>query len=364
MLSKQKDKYVLPYDVPANEFLNLEGQKMSTSKNWTVWVEDYLKYFDGEYLRYYLAANAPETKDSDFYWKDFQNKINNDLNNVLGNLANRTFIFAQKYFDGKIEEELELSEPSQKALKVCKDTLSDVENSFNTYQVRKAVKSIIDVARWGNKYFDETKPWKEIKKNKRKANETLYICTELLSAISIALYPILPNKMLKLRKMLNLSAKFHWKNIWINQRRFTIGKVEPLFKKIEDAEIKKQLELLKATQKGEEKMEHKPEITFEDFEKLEMKVVKILEAENIPKSNKLLKLKVDIGGEKRSVVAGISESYEPEELIGKKVAMLINLKPRTVMGVESQAMILAAEDDGNYSVLIPHKNVKEGSEIS
>jgi methionyl-tRNA synthetase len=365
MLSKQKDKYILPYDVPANEFLNLEGQKMSTSKNWTVWVKDYLEYFDGEYLRFYLAANAPETKDSDFYWKDFQNKINNDLNNVLGNLANRTFVFAKKYFDGKIEEELELSEPSQIALKVCKDTLSDVENSFNTYQVRKAVKSIIDVARWGNKYFDETKPWKEIKTNKRKANETLYICTELLSAISIALYPILPNKMLKLRKMLNLSGKFNWKNISIQQRRFIIDEVEPLFKKIEDAEIKKQLELLKATQIEEkEKMEHKPEITFEDFEKLEMRIVKVLEAENIPKSKKLLKLKVDIGGEERSVVAGISESYEPQELIGKKVSMLINLKPRKVMGVESQAMILAAEDDGNFSVLIPHKNVKEGSEIS
>ena len=201
--------------------------------------------------------------------------------------------------------------------------------------------------------------------NKRKANETLYICAELLSAISIALYPILPDKMLKLRKMLNLSKIFNWKNIWDLQRRFTIGKVEPLFRKIEDSEIEKQLELLKATQiKEKEKMEHKPEITFEDFEKLEMRIVKILEAENIPKSKKLLKLKVDIGGEERSVIAGISESYEPEELIGKKVAMLINLKARKVMGVESQAMILAAEDDGNFSVLVPHKNVKEGSEIS
>ena len=365
MLSKQTDKYVLPYDVPANEFLTLEGQKMSTSKNWTVWVKDYLKYFDGELLRYVLAVNAPETKDSDFYWKDFQNKINNDLNNVLGNLANRTFVFAKKYFDGKIEEELELSEPSQFALKVCKDTLSDVENSFNTYQVRKAVKSIIDIARLGNKYFDETKPWKEIKKNKRKANETLYICTELLRAISIALYPILPNKMLKLRKMMNLSNNFKWDDIGQISDGYEIGEVSPLFKKIEDAEIEKQLELLKATQiKEKEKMEHKPEITFEDFEKLEMRIVKILEAENIPKSKKLLKLKVDIGGEELSVVAGISESYEPEELIGKKVAMLINLKPRKVMGVESQAMILAAEDDGNFSVLIPHKNVTEGSEIS
>ncbi|MCD4796044.1 MAG: methionine--tRNA ligase [Candidatus Cloacimonetes bacterium] len=364
VLSKQKDKYVLPYDVPANEFLNLEGQKMSTSRSWTVWVEDYLKYFEGELLRYVLAANAPETKDSDFTWKDFQNKINNDLNNVLGNLANRTFIFAKKYFDGKIEEELELSESSQMALRICKDTLSDVENSFNTYQVRKAVKSIIDIARSGNKYFDETKPWKEIKTNKQKANETLYVCAELLNAISIALYPILPDKMLELRKMMNLSGKFCWKDIWDLQRRFIIGEVSPLFKKIEDAEIEKQLELLKATRKGKEKMEHKSEITFDDFEKLEMRIGKILEAENIPKSKKLLKLKVDIGGEERSVVAGISESYEPKELIGKKVAMLINLNPRKVMGVESQAMILAAEDEGELVILVPEKDIKEGSEIS
>ncbi len=365
MLSKQKDKYVLPYDVPANEFLNLEGQKMSTSKNWTVWVEDYMKYFDGEYLRYYLAANAPETKDSDFYWKDFQNKINNDLSNVLGNLANRTFVFAKKYFDGKIRRPEKHSKLSDKTLKESYKLVEFTDKSFNNYQVRKATKIVMDIARSGNKYFDETQPWNKIKTNKDTAEETLYVCTELLRMISIAFSPIIPKAMKELRKMMNLSEDFKWEDIKQIHENFEIGEVSPLFKKIEDAEIEKQLELLKATQiKEKEKMEHKPEITFEDFEKLEMRIVKILESENIPKSNKLLKLKVDIGGEERSVVAGISESYDPEELIGKKVAMLINLKPRKVMGVESQAMVLAAEDDGNFSVLVPHKNVKEGSEIS
>jgi methionyl-tRNA synthetase len=213
MLSKQKDKYVLPYDVPANEFLTLEGQKMSTSKNWTVWVKDYLKYFD--------------------------------------NLANRTFVFAKKYFDGKVTRPEKPSKLSDKILKKSFKMIDHIGESYNSYQVRKATKIVMDIARSGNKYFDETQPWKEIKQNKQKANETLYICVVLLNAISIVLYPILPNKMLKLRKMLNLSGKFNWKNILYFPRRFIIVKVEPLFKKIEDAEIEKQLELLKATQKGE-----------------------------------------------------------------------------------------------------------------
>jgi len=365
VLSKQKEPFILPYDVPANEFLNLEGQKMSTSRNWTVWVEDYLKYFDGELLRYVLAANAPETKDSDFTWKDFQNKINNDLNNVLGNLANRTFIFAKKYFDGKIRKPGKFSELSDKILNESYKLTGYIGKSFNSYQVRKATKLVMNIARIGNKYFDETKPWKEIKTNKEKAEETLFVCTEILRLISISFSPIVPKAMKKLRKMMNLSDDFKWGNIEKTPKNFEIGEVSPLFKKIEDAEIEKQLELLKATQTVEEKtMQHKKEIEFEDFDKLEIRVVKIIEAENIPKSNKLIKLRIKLGNEERTIVAGIKESYEPEELIGKKVAMLLNLKPRKLMGIESQGMILAAEDDGKYSIIIPQRDVKEGSEIS
>jgi len=338
---------------------------MSTSRNWTVWVEDYLKYFDGELLRYVLAANAPETKDSDFTWKDFQNKINNDLNNVLGNLANRTFIFAKKYFDGKIRKPGKFSELSDKILNESYKLTGYIGKSFNSYQVRKATKLVMNIARIGNKYFDETKPWKEIKTNKEKAEETLFVCTEILRLISISFSPIVPKAMKKLRKMMNLSDDFKWGNIEKTPKNFEIGEVSPLFKKIEDAEIEKQLELLKATQTVEEKtMQHKKEIEFEDFDKLEIRVVKIIEAENIPKSNKLIKLRIKLGNEERTIVAGIKESYEPEELIGKKVAMLLNLKPRKLMGIESQGMILAAEDDGKYSIIIPQRDVKEGSEIS
>ncbi len=257
MLMKQKYPYVLPYDVPANEFLNLEGQKMSTSHNWTVWVEDYLKYFNGELLRYVLAANAPETKDSDFCWKDFQAKINNELNNILGNLANRTFIFAQKCFNGKISKPEVLSEQSQQTLNEACKIADYIGGSYNNYQVRKASRLAMDIARIGNKYFDETQPWFEVKKSKKIAEETLYVCTELLRIISIVYSPIIPKGMKKLRKMINLPGKISWKDLDKKQIKFEISEVSQLFKKIEDKEIEKQLELLKATQTVEEKiMEH------------------------------------------------------------------------------------------------------------
>jgi len=365
MLSKQKDKYVLPYDVPANEFLNLEGKKISTSRNWVIWVKDFLKYFPGELLRYVLAVNAPETKDSDFSWKDFQNRINTELNNILGNLANRTFVFSKKYFEGVITKPEILTEISLKTLAEAKYLTDQIEKSYNKYQVRKSAKLLMDIARIGNKYFDETQPWVSIKSEKEKAGETLYVCTELLRMISIVGTPIIPKSMKKLRKMMTLSKEFSWSDIQNPIESIELAKVKPLFRKIEDKEIEEQVKLLEKNLVPEKpKLEHKPLISYEDFMKMEFRVVKILEAENIKKSKKLLKLKVNIGDEIRSVVAGISEYYKPEDVIGKKVAMLINLQPRKVMGVESQAMILATHDDGKLTIIIPEKDVKEGSEIS
>ncbi len=381
MLSKQKEGFVLPHDVPANEYLNLEGQKMSTSRNWTVWVEDYLKYFEGEYLRYVLAVNAPETKDSDFSWEDFQNKVNKDLNDVLGNLANRTFIFAKKFFDGKIEEPEsgaksfikkkfvpKVNNPVLPPIDIITRSEIDIVKLYENFNVRKTVQLIMDLSRRGNKLFDEEKPWETIKTEKKKANETLFACAELLRRISIIFSPIMPEAMKRLRKMMNLSEKFKWEDVEETPDNFKIGEVSSLFKKIEDSEVAEQLKILKQTQKENEKEEivikHKPQIEYEDFMKLEIRIVKILEAEKVKKSNKLIKLKVNIGGEERSVIAGIGKDYEPEYLIGRKVPMLINLKPRKVMGVESQAMILAAEENGKLSILHPDKDVKEGSEIS
>ena len=368
MLSKQKEKFVLPHDVPANEYLNLEGRKMSTSRNWTVWVEDYLKYFEGEYLRYVLAANAPETKDSDFSWEDFRMHINSELNNVLGNLVNRTCIFANKYFDGIIKCPNEFSNLSKDTLAEVHKLADEVGKSYLNYHVRKATKQFMDIARIGNKYFDETQPWKEVKTDKDMASETLYVCLEILRVILIVASPVIPKSMKTLHNMIGVEIPIMWNNISKKSSGYTITNVKRLFRKIEEKEVEEQLEILKQRQENvieeEIMIEHKPKIEYEDFMKLEIRIVKILKAEKVKKSHKLLQLKVNIGGEERSVIAGIGKDYEPEDLIGKKVPMLINLKPRKVMGVESQAMILVAEDDGKLSLLHPDKDVKEGSEIS
>jgi len=244
MLSKQKENFVLPHNVPANEYLTLEGQKMSTSRDWTVWVEDYLQYFEGEYLRFVLAANAPETRDSDFSWKDFQLKINNDLNNVLGNLANRTFMFAKKYFDGKISGKNKLSENAKKTLVEVNNLATEIGKCYASYEVRKATKLFIDIARIGNKYFDETQPWKEIKTDKLKAEETLFICSEILRIISIVASPVIPNSMDKLRKMLNLNEEIFWQNLAKNPDNFMIDEVERLYRKIDEEEIQNQINIL------------------------------------------------------------------------------------------------------------------------
>jgi len=244
MLSKQKENFVLPHNVPANEYLTLEGQKMSTSRGWTVWVEDYLQDFEGEYLRFVLAANAPETRDSDFSWKDFQLKINNDLNNVLGNLANRNFMFAKKYFDGKISEKNELSENAKNTLTEVNDLASKIGECYANYEVRKATKLFINIARMGNKYFDETQPWKEIKTDSAKAEETLFVCSEILRIISIVASPVIPHSMDKLRKMLGLNEKISWQNLAKNPNNFIINEIERLYRKIDDNEVEKQINIL------------------------------------------------------------------------------------------------------------------------
>ncbi|MBN2459967.1 MAG: methionine--tRNA ligase [Candidatus Cloacimonetes bacterium] len=365
MLMEQKDPFVLPDDVPANEYLNLEGQKMSTSRNWTLWVNDFLQYFDGDLLRYVLAANAPETKDSDFSWKDFQARVNNELNNILGNLANRTFLFARNHFSGKISKPGELREISRKTLSEADNILIQLEESYSGYQVRKATKLFMDLARLGNKYFDETRPWVTIKDNKQEALETLYVCTELLRIISITGFPVIPHSMLKLRKMMSLDCAFNWEDIHHPQNEFLLSDIEPLFSKIDDKAIDYQIELLeKRANINQVTLQHKEHIDFDTFSKLEIRIVRIIRAEKVERSNKLLKLKIDLGGEIRTVVAGIAKSYREDELVGRKVVMVMNLTPRVVMGIKSEAMILAAHYDDELSILVPDNDVPEGSEIS
>jgi len=363
VLMEQDEEFVLPYDVPANEYLNIKGQKTSTSRNYAIWVKDVVRDFNPEFLRYYLAAIAPETKDSDFSWEDFQAKINNELANILGNLANRVFTFVNKYFDGNIQRPENLSELSKTTLDEAHKLIVDVKDSYENYRVRKAVKLILDIARSGNKFFDETSPWKAVKENKQQAAETLYVCTELLRIISIILSPVLPKSMRELRTMLNLDQPLKWDSVNTPLTKTKLGEIQRLFRKITDKEVKHQNELLEIQSGSAPVLKHKPEIEYDDFAKIELRVVKVIAAESIPKANKLLKLQVECAGEKRQVVAGISQYYKPEDLVGKQIVLLMNLKPRNLMGSESNGMILAANSEEGIALVVPDKKVPEGSEV-
>ncbi|PKN80058.1 MAG: methionine--tRNA ligase [Candidatus Cloacimonetes bacterium HGW-Cloacimonetes-1] len=366
MLMGQDQKYCLPHDVPANEFMNLEGQKISTSRNWAIWVDEFVQDFPGEYLRYYLAANAPETKDSDFGFKDFQQRINGELNNVLGNLVNRVLAFSKKHFEGFIEP-VELSDMSKAVLNDADNIVSEIYDGYRQYQVKKNTKLIMDIARIGNKYFDERKAWVEIKSNPDSAKETLYVCLCLAYKISVVLSPIMPLAMKELRDMLGLEPVQSWQEAkqLINTKVY-IGEVKPLFRKIEDSEIELQVAKLGAVPKIAPEKVYKPikeSISFDDFAKMDIRIAEILAAEPVPKTDKLLHLKVNIGSEQRELVAGIAAYYQAQDIVGKKVLMLVNLEPRKIRGIVSQGMILAAEYDGVLSLTIPQRDTEPGSTV-
>jgi len=370
MLMGQDKTYVLPHDIPANEFMNLEGQKISTSRNWAIWVDEFVKDFDGDYLRYYLANNAPESKDSDFSWKDFQSKINNELNNTLGNLAHRVFAFSQKHFEGVVKP-VTVTDNSQAVLNEALDLCNQIKQGYLEYQVRRNTKLIMDIARLGNKFFDESKPWQSVKENKTQAAETIYTCSCLLKMISVVLYPILPKSMMKLRIMMGLNEITHWEDSLEHiTTDIRISGIAQLFNKIEDEAIELQLAKLyqagqdKAIEKEQKVLPLKPEIAYDDFEKLDIRVVQVLEAEAVPETEKLIKLKIDLGDSTRELVAGVALSYKPEELVGKKVVILANLQPRKIRGIVSNGMILCAKDEDGLSILVPERDIPSGSIVS
>ncbi|HPI25977.1 MAG TPA: methionine--tRNA ligase [Candidatus Cloacimonadota bacterium] len=354
MLMGQNKHYVLPHDIPANEFMNLEGEKISTSRNWAIWVDEFVKDFDGEYLRYYLAANAPEKQDADFGFKDFQLKINGELNNVLGNLANRVFAFANKQFGGAIEE-VELDDMSLNYWAEAEPMFAEVKAAYKDYQVKRNTKSIMDIARLGNRYFDERKPWMAIKSDPDHVIQTMWLCARLLTGISVAMYPIMPKHMNRLRAMMGLRPVQNWDDYALRQG-IQLQDVTALFCKIEDSQIETQLTKLHAmSQSGREKSYDPPkeQIGYDDFSKLDLRLAKILAATPVPKTDKLMQLKVDLGFEQRDLVAGIAQSYKAEDLVGKTVTMLINLEPRKIRGIVSNGMILAAHSEGRLSLVCP-----------
>lgn len=366
---KAEGTYILPDNVPANEFLNLEGNKLSTSKNWAVWLHEYLQDFPDkqDVLRYVLTANAPETKDNDFTWKDFQARNNNELAAVFGNFINRVVVLTNKYYNGIIPSPNEFNEVDEQTLAELKAYPAVISSSIERYRFREAQGELMNVARLGNKYLADEEPWKMAKTNPERVQTQMYVAIQIAAALQILCEPFLPFTAKKLSKILNIIPSavqgtiVDWKSVSetseLLKPNHKIGDAEILFDQIEDAEIQKQIEKLEATKKANVMENHiteaqKPTATFEDFSKLDLRVGTIVEAEKMPKANKLLVLKVDTGIDVRTIVSGIAEHFSPEEVIGKRVTVLINLAPRALRGVESEGMILMTNNSEGKLVFV------------
>jgi len=373
---KAEGSYILPDNVPANEFLNLEGNKLSTSKNWAVWLPEYLKDFPNQQdvLRYALTANAPESKDNDFTWKDFQARNNNELVAIFGNFINRVVVLTNKYYEGIVPTPSEFEAIDQETLATVKAYPAVIESSLERYRFREAGQELMNLARLGNKYLADEEPWKLVKTDEARTKTIMYVALQIASALATLSEPFLPFTSTKLKNILNTNTNV-WSDIATKDillpATHQIGKGELLFSKIEDATIQLQLDKLEASKKANEAANkvvepQKEEITFDDFTKLDLRVGTILEAEKMPKAKKLLVLKVDTGIDVRTIVSGIAEHFKPEDVIGKKVTVLVNLAPRKLRGVESQGMILMTENAEGALVFVnpDDASVNNGLHIS
>ncbi|MUV05367.1 methionine--tRNA ligase [Flavobacterium rakeshii] len=399
---KAEGSYILPDNVPANEFLNLEGNKLSTSKNWAVWLHEYLEDFPGkqDVLRYALTSNAPETKDNDFTWKDFQARNNNELVAIFGNFINRVVVLTNKYYNGIIPAPNEFSDVDEATLTEMRAYPAVIASSIERYRFREALGELMNLARLGNKYLADEEPWKMVKENPERVKTQMYVALQIAAALSVLSEPFLPFTAAKLKDILKLddvphsvqsmgivdetlsfndaersSHKLSWNDIAVKHElipaNHQIGQAELLFAKIEDEEIQKQVDKLEATKTANNAANKKAEpqketIAFEDFAKMDIRTGTILEAEKMPKANKLLVLKVDTGIDVRTIVSGIAESFKPEDIIGKRVSVLVNLAPRALRGVESQGMILMTENaEGKLVFINPDADgVNNGEMIS
>ena len=370
---KAEGSYILPENVPANEFLNLENDKISTSRNWAVWLHEYLEDFPGQQdvLRYVLCANAPEAKDNDFTWKDFQARNNNELVAILGNFVNRALVLTHKYFDGVVPPVSSIDDYDREALNEIAGIRDRVEGSLENYRFREALKEAMNLARLGNKYLADTEPWKVIKTDPERVKTILNISLQITANLAIILDPFLPYSAASLREWVNLPES-DWNRAGdtaLLPAGHPIKQPTLLFRKIEDEEIEKQINRLMETKKMNSETPvsakaAKKNIGFDDFTKLDIRTATILEAEKVPKTKKLLKLTVDTGIDKRTVVSGIAEYFDPQSITGTKVSILVNLEPRTIKGIESQGMILMAEDHTGKLVFVsPQEDIENGSEV-
>lgn len=371
MLLMKHGGFVLPKNVPANEFLNLEGRKLSTSRGWAVWLHEYLEDFNPDLLRYVLGTILPETKDSDFSWQDFQNKVNSELADVLGNFIFRTTSFTANYFGGRVPE---LKNPSDKDI----ETLDSIErqkkiisDNYEEFRIREAIAETMNLARIGNKYFTEMEPWRTRKEDPESCANTLHVCLQLSAALSVLFSPVLPFSMQTLQEQLGVDHEATWEDVTRETLKAgtNIQKGNILFEKLEDETIQEQLEKLEQQSESQPKMSDKvqeplkDEIQFEDFMKVDLRAGEIIAADHIEKADKLLKLTVDLGFEQRTIVAGIAEHFEPGDIVGKKVCVVANLAPKPLMGVESNGMILMAEEEDG-SLKFVETDAENGSPVN
>jgi len=373
VILKAEGSFILPENVPANEFLNLEGDKISTSRNWAVWLHEYLVDFPGkeDVLKYTLTANAPETKDNDFTWKDFQTRNNSELVAIFGNFVNRALVLTDKYYDGIVPEAGELTEYDKSTLRELATLKGEVERGIDTFHFREALKNAMEMARLGNKYLADMEPWKVVKTDPSRVKTIMNTALQITANLTIVFEPFLPYTTKKLRGFMNLDT-FDWDQLGrtdLIASGHKINTPELLFEKIEDEAIQAQVDKLQNTKKANELEATKinpakENIEYEDFAKMDIRIGTIIAAEKVAKTKKLLKLTIDTGIDKRTVVSGIAEYFEPEKIIGQQVSILVNLAPKILKGIASQGMILMAEhSDGSLVFVTPATKTKEGSEV-
>ncbi len=373
VMLKAEGSFILPENVPANEFLNLEGDKISTSRNWAVWLHEYLEDFPGkeDVLKYTLTANAPETKDNDFTWKDFQSRNNSELVAILGNFVNRVLVLTNKYYEGFVPVAGKFEPQDEETLATLVQLRKEIENALDTFHFREALRLAMEMARSGNKYLADMEPWIVFKTNPERVKTILHVCLQLTANLTIAFEPFLPYTMNKLRSFLNIE-KLQWSDLGKSDLLKTgdrVNRPELLFEKIEDEAIQRQIDKLLATRKANELEQKtvvpaKADIEYDDFAKMDIRTGTIVAAEKVAKTKKLLKLTINTGIDQRTVVSGIAEHYEPEQIIGQKVSILVNLAPKNLKGIESQGMILMAENnEGRLVFVVPAEGIDDGAEI-
>jgi methionyl-tRNA synthetase len=371
----QQGEYILPQDIPANEFLNLEGQKLSTSRNWAVWLHEYLEDFSGkqDVLRYVLCATAPETKDNDFTWRDFQARNNNELVAVLGNFMNRVYVLVGKNYDGAIPSISGRQAPDEAVLRMYSEQFAEIKEALSKYRFRDALNALMGMARLGNKYLADEEPWKKAKTDPERAAVILGVACRLAAFLGQVMGPFIPFTADRVMKSFG-QEKMGWKDLdsldwtsWLEGQSLTNPGL--LFEKIEDETIEQQLEKLNAHRKEQPQKPlnvppMKDLIEFDDFQKMDIRVGRVLTAERVPKTDKLIQMRVDTGVDERTVISGIAEHYAPEDMVGKQVTILLNLKPRKIRGIESQGMLLFAEDEnGRLHITAPSEELSPGSSI-